>query len=523
MGVFAYRGPLAPDSSLFRGREAELAWLIRMCQGEVQAYAIVYGGRQTGKTSLLLRLATRLREPVRTCRVDFQGMPGATAPQVYTYLANRVASDFPHLAETIGTGDAPSLIDFLCRVVSEPEVGQLVLLLEELGALPQASREDLANVLRSIFTGRFDSSCRPLARLMVVLAGGIELHDLAATQVSTLHNICEAIYLPDLSDEEAVNLAADGLSELGVSWTEAEAIGKAIYANVEGHPYLTQRLGGALEASLGDGESLTPAHVDRAVEQVMIGDPLLHHLHRALVEQDLLDAGEELLDGKMRFSRLDEEMAKLELLGLSREADGYWVVRNRLLARVLQQVLHAEKTNVVHLSKTKREGSAEMGKPIRIFVSSTWEDLQPEREAVEKALHRVRDTAFAGMEYFGSRPETTKEASLAEVDHSDVYIGIFAHRYGSGITEAEYRRARERDIPSLIYFKDESVPITPAHMERDPGKITKLETLKRELKLHHTVSTFNSPDHLASQVVADLHNLLATEEPDESPAGPRSK
>ena len=122
----------------------------------------------------------------------------------------------------------------------------------------------------------------------------------------------------------------------------------------------------------------------------------------------------------------------------------------------------------------------EMDKPLRIFISSTWEDLQPEREAVEKALHRMRGAAFVGMEYFGSRPETPKEVSLAEVDRSDVYIGIFAHRYGSGITEAEYRRAQERGIPCLIYFKDDSMSVPSAHREQDPEKITKLEALKDE-------------------------------------------
>src|SRR4051812_12058722 len=99
-----------------------------------------------------------------------------------------------------------------------------------------------------------------------------------------------------------------------------------------------------------------------------------------------------------------------------------------------------------------------MTKPTRIFLSSTWQDLQPEREAVEKKMHRMRDTAFSGMEYFGSRPETPRDVSLAEVDRSDIYIGIFAHRYGSGITEAEYRRARDRNLPCLIYIKDDDVP-----------------------------------------------------------------
>jgi len=364
MSVFVYRGPLAPDSPLFRGRTTELARLTRFSQGEVRAYAIVYGGRQTGKTSLLLRLATRLPEPVRTCRVDFQGVPGATAPQVYTYLARRVASGLPHLTEVIEVDDAPSLVEFLCQVVGQPGIGRLVLLLEELGALPQASREDLANVLRSIFTSRFDPSCRPLAKLMVVLAGGIELYELAATQVSTLHNICEAIYLPDLSEEEAVGLIADGLTGLGLLRTEAEVLGQAVHTHVGGHPYLTQCLGGLLEEYLASGESLTPAHVDSAAERLLSGDPLLHHLRKAVTEQHLLAAGKALLDGHVRFSRLDEEMARLELLGLAREADGCWTVRNRLLARALQEACYAEKVSAAplpveeELSEPKVSGEA---------------------------------------------------------------------------------------------------------------------------------------------------------------------
>lgn len=93
-----------------------------------------------------------------------------------------------------------------------------------------------------------------------------------------------------------------------------------------------------------------------------------------------------------------------------------------------------------------------MMEPVRIFVSSTWEDLRPERAAVERALHRMSGTDLAGMEYFGRRPETPRDASLAEVDRSDCSIGIFGARYGSGITEAEDRRARGRGLACLIYL-----------------------------------------------------------------------
>lgn len=151
-----------------------------------------------------------------------------------------------------------------------------------------------------------------------------------------------------------------------------------------------------------------------------------------------------------------------------------------------------------------------MSKPFRIFISSTWIDLQPEREAVEKALHRMQRTTFSGMEYFGSRPQTPRDVSLNEVDRSGVYIGIYAHRYGSGITEAEYQRAREQEIPCLLYIKDDNVPVIPAHIDRDPDKMSRLEAFKRNVKQNHTVSFFSSPDQLATQVVTDLHNLLGS-------------
>ena len=59
---------------------------------------------------------------------------------------------------------------------------------------------------------------------------------------------------------------------------------------------------------------------------------------------------------------------------------------------------------------------------VNVYVSSTWLDLQPEREAVEKALQRLRETKFVGMEYFGSWDEDTRTMSLDVVDRCQVYI-----------------------------------------------------------------------------------------------------
>lgn len=145
-----------------------------------------------------------------------------------------------------------------------------------------------------------------------------------------------------------------------------------------------------------------------------------------------------------------------------------------------------------------------------VFVSSTWLDLRPERDAVREVVLRIQETQFVGMEYFGSRDETTRRASLDEVDRSRIYVGLFAARYGSGITEAEYRRARDRGLPCLIYFKDDAT-IPDEWRETDTAQTAKLEALKAELEREHGLSTFKNPNDLAAKVATDLHRVLFKE------------
>lgn len=147
---------------------------------------------------------------------------------------------------------------------------------------------------------------------------------------------------------------------------------------------------------------------------------------------------------------------------------------------------------------------------VRVFVSSTWFDLKPERKAVESALQRIRETKFIGLEYFGSREESTQKTSIDEVQRSDVYIGIIAGRYGSGITEDEYHRARLHNLPCLIYLKDE-ILIEPEARESDPEKVDRLKSFRSNLCGNHTVSYFSTPEDLATKVATDLHNWLFDE------------
>src|SRR4051794_2283113 len=96
------------------------------------------------------------------------------------------------------------------------------------------------------------------------------------------------------------------------------------------------------------------------------------------------------------------------------------------------------------------------------MISSTALDLPEHREEVMKACQR--QSMFPKMQEnlpaSGASATAGAEAvkvSLAMVDEAEVYIGVFAHRYGYvpagheiSITEMEYDRAVERGITRLI-------------------------------------------------------------------------
>src|SRR5262245_54248790 len=140
---------------------------------------------------------------------------------------------------------------------------------------------------------------------------------------------------------------------------------------------------------------------------------------------------------------------------------------------------------------------------VSVFLSSTSLDLQPERAAIERVLRHMKDVRFVGMEYFGARDGSARITSLAEVDASDIYVGVLGHRYGSGITEEEYRRARERGLPCLFYLK---TPTAASATLSDDAK--RLAAFRDEVRARHIVVEFARAEDPPERVAADLHNLM---------------
>src|SRR5436305_10390823 len=81
---------------------------------------------------------------------------------------------------------------------------------------------------------------------------------------------------------------------------------------------------------------------------------------------------------------------------------------------------------------------------VRVFVSSTLDELAPERTAAREAITQLRLTPV--LFELGARPYPPRDLYRAYLEQSDVFIGIYAASYGwvapgmevSGL-EDEYR------------------------------------------------------------------------------------
>ncbi|MDX1416640.1 MAG: DUF4062 domain-containing protein [Candidatus Promineifilaceae bacterium] len=143
-----------------------------------------------------------------------------------------------------------------------------------------------------------------------------------------------------------------------------------------------------------------------------------------------------------------------------------------------------------------------------IFICSTWHDLQSEHQALEHNLRSMPIDPQVGIEVMSSLPDTATDQDLARIETCHVYLLIVARCYGTGIIEAGYRKTRQKDIPCLVYFRDDAVPVLPRHIEQDSNNRVRLEAFKQELRENHSVSTFETSEQLVEIVRADLGALL---------------
>jgi predicted ATPase len=137
-----------------------------------------------------------------------------------------------------------------------------------------------------------------------------------------------------------------------------------------------------------------------------------------------------------------------------------------------------------------------------VFVSSTLEELAPERRAVRDVISRLRLTPV--MFELGARAHPPRDLYRAYLGQSDVFVGIYGERYGwvapgmpiSGL-EDEYELSG--GLPRLLYVRRDA-----------PQREPRLSELIARMQADSGVSTtpYDDAEQLADLVADDLAVLL---------------
>jgi AAA-like domain len=341
---FTAGGTLRPDAPSYIERPADDELYRQIVTAQ---FCYVLTARQRGKSSLMVRVAGRLRAVgVRTAIVDLSALgTQLTEDQWYVGIARRIAEQLQLKLDVelwwqhqIGAGSIQRFGEFLREEVIESLPGQTVLFFDEIDTtLGLPFRDDFFAALRQLYNQRAVNAA--YERLTVVLLGVAAPTDLIADKQRTPFNIGRAIALGEFRRADAAPLAA-------VLDRRFPGCGKQMLDRIffwtRGHPYLTQRLC-AEAAALPEG-ALDDSAIDALVERLFLtpdarNESNLRFVRRAIEEQrnrrPLLSLYRRILAGEqIADDQRSPVQERLRLAGLVRAEDGVLAVRNEIYRRV---------------------------------------------------------------------------------------------------------------------------------------------------------------------------------------------
>ena len=148
------------------------------------------------------------------------------------------------------------------------------------------------------------------------------------------------------------------------------------------------------------------------------------------------------------------------------------------------------------------ESIREWARDKRAFISSVMSELPKERLAVAETVRREGLQAVM-FEEFGGRDSDPQDAYLAEVEASDIFLGILGRTYGKPLktrfsaTHTEYLHAEKASLRVAMWTMD-----TP---DREGPEQSFLD----EVRTFHVVPPYRSLSDLQTQVAQRLRSIAA--------------
>lgn len=344
---FQAGGPLPADSLTYITRKADEEATISLQRME---YITLIEPREHGKTSLIGRLKAQISPQGYTFAIRDLMAARSSAHSLnnwYSSLGRWLLNQIPFISsgqQPLLPVDSASWEEFLAEIAQKAATvdQKVVIVLDEIGAMPGDWATDFFSIIRSIYTSRYSFSYWQY--LTFIIAGAFNPKDLIRDTNISNFNVDHRIVLNDFTLLQTKQLA----SHLELPPEMCAEVAACIYDWAAGQPYLTQRLC----LNLSKREPLTRANaihdtIDAIVEQFFQEDT--HHLERVKnLEPDILRYVHSLTQSQqIRFSAgLNNKHFRLaHIVGVIKpSSQGMCQIRNRIYERAVTEIAEATAT-----------------------------------------------------------------------------------------------------------------------------------------------------------------------------------
>jgi hypothetical protein len=158
---------------------------------------------------------------------------------------------------------------------------------------------------------------------------------------------------------------------------------------------------------------------------------------------------------------------------------------------------------------------------LKAYLSSTYADLVDYRDRAYRAMRR-RQIDVVAMEDYVAGDERPLDKCLRDVEKCDLYVGVFAFRYGFvptknnpdgwSVTEHEYRRAVELGIPRLLFCLDDEPDKWSRsfddHVSGDNERGARIDEFRDRVKRDRISGLFKNLDDFGAKVTEAVAEYL---------------
>lgn len=352
MTTFKTAGCLDPvvDEAIYmkRAEDASIANYVTR-----QEYVTLLGPRQTGKTSLLLRLQRDVNRQFIPVFLDLSSFAEERRKEVwYQHVANSIANGLHLAGVAVGNNvtsrgaevsDGISLMRFLVTLCEET-TGQLpfLLMIDEIGTVPKEWADSFFRNIRAAYNSSLAQQDRAFRRVTFIFAGNVLTETLIQGEGSPF-NITHTVFTSDAPLSEVRRL----VSLIGLHVDLAAAAW--VYQWTGGHVQHTQQLCAALAEMPNVG--LTRRMVDDAAMTCVRSNANIRGTLQLVQRNDewALAIQALLTGGRLQWGNpVADNLVMAGAVKLL--ADGSCVIRNKMIETALRD----------HIDVPRRKGSSEV-------------------------------------------------------------------------------------------------------------------------------------------------------------------